>query len=172
MTDQRKSLEVLLQSAYRYAHALCSHAEMAEDLVHESWLKVVAKHGPTPDKALLYRVIRNSFIDDVRHRTRFPSDTFDELRMIDPQTMDPSDHASDDPVLSEGLAMLRDREREVLFLWVFEGNTAAEIAVLTEQSRGTVLSQIHRSKLKLKKHLETHGEQVLALVDSARRKKS
>ena len=123
---------------------------MAEDLVHEGWLKVLSKHGPKPDKALLFRVIRNLFIDDVRHKTRFPSESFDEQleqSICDATGFDPSYYASYDLVLAQGLSSLRSVDREILFLWVFEGHTAAEIAELTDQTRGTVLSQIHRAKL-------------------------
>jgi len=169
VTERETTLEALLHSAYRYAQALCGHAEMAEDLVHESWLKVVEKHGPEPDKALLFRVIRNLFIDGVRHRTRFPSDSFDEQPLVDTNGFDPSHYASHDLVLAQGLADLRSVEREALFLWVFEGHTAAEIATLTEQTRGTVLSQLHRAKAKLKKHLDQHAKQNLTVVKNTRK---
>lgn len=166
MHDQGSALEELLQSAYRYANALCGHAEMAEDLVHESWLKVLDKHGPHPDKALLFRVIRNLFIDGVRHRTRFPSDSIEDQPLVDTAAFDPSHYASHDLVLAHALSELRSVEREALFLWVFEGHTAAEIAVLTDQSRGTVLSQIHRAKAKLKKYLDKNAEKSLTVVKS------
>jgi len=165
MISPETDLEALLHSAYRYANSLCAHAEMAEDLVHEGWLKVVKKHGATPDKALLFRVVRNLFIDDVRHRTRFPSDSFEEVLLADQAALDPSHYASEDRVLAHGLAQLRDIEREVLFLWVFEGYTAAEISALTDQSRGTVLSQIHRAKGKLKKHLDQCSNSPLKVVE-------
>lgn len=168
MSSNPLSLEELLQSAYRYANALCGHAEMAEDLVHESWLKVLDKHGPKPDKALLFRVIRNLFIDGVRHRTRFPSDSFDDQPLIDATGFDPSHYASHDLVLAQALSELRSVEREALFLWVFEGHTAAEIGMLTAQSRGTVLSQIHRAKAKLKKHIDQNGEKSLTVVKNTK----
>jgi len=164
VSESEQKLEALLHNAYRYANSLCAHAEMAEDLVHEGWLKVVRKHGVTPDKALLFRVIRNLFIDDVRHRTRFPSDSFEEVMVADQSAIDPSHYVSEDRVLAHGLAALRGIEREVLFLWVFEGYTAAEISALTKQSRGTVLSQIHRAKAKLKKHLDQHSGNPLSVV--------
>jgi len=169
LSKSEQTLETLLQAAYRYAHALCAHAEMAEDLVHEGWLKVVNKHGTNPDKALLFRVIRNLFIDDVRHRSRFPSDSVEQHTLIDHTAMDPSHYVSEDRVLANGLNELRSIEREVLFLWVFEGYTAAEISILTSQSRGTVLSQIHRTKGKLKRHLDMQSNGVFSVVE--RRKK-
>jgi len=171
LSDSEQTLESLLHSAYRYANALCAHAEMAEDLVHEGWLKVVKKHGTIPDKALLFRVIRNLFIDDVRHRTRFPSDSFEESLVADQMAMDPAHYVSEDRTLSHGLAELRSIEREVLFLWVFEGHTAAEISTLTNQSRGTVLSQIHRAKAKLKKYLAKHSGSALTVVKHSKKGK-
>lgn len=167
MSEQGSALEELLQSAYRYANALCGHAEMAEDLVHESWLKVLDKHGPNPDKALLFRVIRNLFIDGVRHRTRFPSDSFEDQPLVDETSFDPSHYASHDLVLAQALTELRSVDREVLFLWVFEGHTAAEIAMLTAQSRGTVLSQLHRAKAKLKKYIDKNGGMGLSIVKTS-----
>jgi len=168
MAEHDSSLEALLQASYRYAHALCAHAEMAEDLVHEGWLKVVAKYGSKPDKALLFRTIRNLFIDDIRHKTKFPSDPIHEQMIPDASSFDPSHYASYDLVLAQGLSELRQQDREILFLWVFEGYTAAEIGDLTEQSRGTVLSQIHRAKGKLKTYLEQHGNQSLSVVKNSR----
>jgi len=164
MPKAKLTLEELLHSAYRYANALCAHAEMAEDLVHEGWLKAIKKHGPTPDKPLLFTIIRNLYIDDLRHKKRFPNDSFDEESVVDHQSIDPSFYASEDRVLSQGLEQLRSIEREVLFLWVFEGHTAAEIGTLTSQSRGTVLSLIHRAKGKLKIHLDKHEQNQLSLV--------
>lgn len=145
---------------------------MAEDLVHESWLKVLDKHGPSPDKALLFRVIRNLFIDGVRHRTRFPSDSVEDHPLVDVTGFDPSHYASHDLVLAQALSELRSVEREALFLWVFEGHTAAEIATLTSQSRGTVLSQIHRAKAKLKKHIDQNSDKNLNVVKNTEIKSS
>ena len=170
MSDSQQALAELLHAAFRYAHALCSHYELAEDLVHEAWLKVVESHGPVPDRALLFRVIRNLYIDDFRHRRRFPKESFDdhEYRMYSPE--DPSSHASEDRQLSDGLNQLRDEEREALFLWVFEGYTAAEIATLIDKSRGTVLSLIHRAKGKLKAHLASAQNPNLTVLDSTRKR--
>ncbi len=177
MSELETSLEDLLQSAYRYAHALCAHAEMAEDLVHEGWLKALAKHGPQPDKALLFRVIRNLFIDEIRHKKKFPNFSYEEQSEFDDaicgsseqgsHSFDPSHYASHDLVLAQGLAELRSVDREILFLSVFDGHTAAEIAALTGQSRGTVLSQLHRAKGKLKKHLDHHANQKFKVIENS-----
>ncbi|MGS0726342.1 sigma-70 family RNA polymerase sigma factor, partial [Shewanella sp. 0m-11] len=43
---------------------------------------------------------------------------------------------------------LNSAEREVLYLWALEGYSAAEIAEDLGQPRGTILSRLHRIKLK------------------------
>ena len=55
-----------------------------------------------------------------------------------------------DAQLQSALRTLRETEREVLFLSIVEGYTAGEIAELTGSKRGTVLSLIHRARLKLR----------------------
>ena len=59
-----------------------------------------------------------------------------------------------EPELEGALTRLRAPEREALFLNVVEGYTAREIAALTNQPRGTVLSLIHRAKQQLRQALE------------------
>jgi RNA polymerase sigma-70 factor (ECF subfamily) len=56
------------------------------------------------------------------------------------------------------LAGLRTPEREALYLNVVEGYTAKEIGRLTDTSRNTVLSLIHRAKEKLRAALEHEQE--------------
>ena len=43
---------------------------------------------------------------------------------------------------------LKPLERELLYLWAVEGYTIDEISRLTETSRGTLLSRIHRIRKK------------------------
>jgi RNA polymerase sigma-70 factor (ECF subfamily) len=56
------------------------------------------------------------------------------------------------------LAGLKPAEREILYLSAVEEYTTAEIAEMTGRPRGTVLSLLHRTKLKLRKRL-THEAQ-------------
>ncbi|MEE9319576.1 MAG: RNA polymerase sigma factor [Granulosicoccus sp.] len=169
MDDRASTLALLLQAAYRYAHTLTGNQDDAQDLVHEGWLRVVERHGSTPDKALLFRVIRNLQIDRYRHSQRFPSESFDEQRLVGLTVEEECAlSAADDRLLAAGLARLRRVEREALFLSVIEGYTAEEIARLTDSTRGTVLSLIHRSRLKLRRWLLSDEGRDLKLVASNR----
>ncbi|MFK7854575.1 MAG: RNA polymerase sigma factor [Granulosicoccus sp.] len=148
----KKQQEALIQAGYRYACALSSDPDSSRDLVHDAWISITKRYGSRPDKALLFRVIRNRYIDHYRRAARFSHVDFDDQDMT---THDAAGGMSglidpDGEQLSRSLETLRSEEREALFLSVVEGYTAAEIAELSNRSRGTVLSQIHRAKAKLK----------------------
>lgn len=149
----------LLQAVFRYSLSLCANPTDAEDLVQEGWLRARERYGAGADRKIVFRVVRNLYIDGWRRARRFPTvelgaTSEGEIQLID-------DDASRDPVrncgeglLGQHLADLRDTEREALLLSVVEGYSASEIASLTDSTRGTVLSLVHRAKLKLQKALD------------------
>ena len=152
----KKQQEALIQAGYRYACALSSDPDSSRDLVHDAWISITKRYGSRPDKALLFRVIRNRYIDHYRRATRFNHVDYDEQ---DLHTHDAADglcglNDPDSKQLSASLHALREEEREALFLSIVEGYTAAEIAKLGNRSRGTVLSLIHRAKGKLRRSLQ------------------
>ena len=139
----------LLQALYRYCYCLTAHASQAEDLLQtsiERWIKCRAKH--TNPRAYVRAIIRNQFIDDCRR-----------LKLVDFESLDENTPALlDERCLEEVfiqhdlIEYLFDRlnaaEREVLYLWAIEGYSAAEIAEDLGQPRGSILSRLHRIKLK------------------------
>lgn len=141
--------EAMLQAGYRYALTLCAHRADAEDLVHECWARLLDRYGQAVERALLFRSIRNLYIDGYRHRRRFPTDSLEHGSR---HAADDSSHIEEPPdrALHAALARLGDAERETLFLAVIEGWTAAEIGRATGAPRGTVLSTLHRSRRKLR----------------------
>lgn len=143
-------LEQLITDAYRYAYSLSTNESIAWDLVQESWLRVYERYDRNVTRPLLYRTVRNLFLDRVRHETRFPSEQVDENSLIS----NDSAGYSHDPALDRALRSLPDIERETLFLAIVEGYTAAEITALTGHPRGSVLSRLHRSRQKLAKILK------------------
>ncbi|MEM7048543.1 MAG: RNA polymerase sigma factor [Acidobacteriota bacterium] len=146
MSDQE-----LLQRGYRYALSLCGEAAEAEDLVQQAWLRIYQRYGKGRRLAALFPTLRRLFID------RYRRDRVVEFVPLEEVAEEPETLAV--PVLARvdlerHLAALRMAEREALFLQVVEGWTAAEIAALTEQSRGTVLSLLFRARRKLAAALE------------------
>ncbi|GIU15002.1 RNA polymerase sigma factor RpoE [Shewanella sp. MBTL60-112-B2] len=139
----------LLQSLYRYCICLTGNSALAEDLLQtavESWLKSSSR--PVQLKAYLRKVIRNQFIDDCRR-----------LKLVDFEPLDDNAPVLLDETCLEEIEIqhnlieylfeqLNPAEREVLYLWAIEGYSAAEIAADLHQPRGTILSRLHRIKLK------------------------
>lgn len=164
-------LEPLLQAGYRYACALQSDPGEAHGLVHEAWLKINKRYRQTPNKALLFTVIRNLYIDSYRRSQRESGYSLDQAGEHHPELIGASDVMEiPDQQLQRALLKLRAEEREILFLSVVEGYTAEEIGKLTRCARGTILSSVHRARIKLKKYLQQ--DNVVSLVKTNNRKRS
>ncbi len=147
-----------LQSGYRYALALTHRPADAEDLVQEAWLNLCRRYGRVESNALLCTAVRNLFIDQCRRRKIVH---FESLDQPEPPVIPPVD--GEEPGLKGDvaalLAVLRPVERETLFLHYYEGRTAEDIAQLTGQPRGTVLSLLHRAIAKLREAATTASAQ-------------
>jgi RNA polymerase sigma factor (sigma-70 family) len=139
-----------LQSGYRYALALTHHPADAEDLVQEAWLNLCRRYGEVTSNALLFTAVRNLFVDQCRRKKIVQFESLDQPEP--PET--PAATVEEEPGvkgdLEKLLEVLRPVERETLFLHYYQGHTAEEIAQLTGQPRGTVLSLLHRAIAKLR----------------------
>ncbi len=155
-------LRKLLQQGYRYAFSLTHHKENAEDLLQEAWMSVHQAKGPQ-NRAYLFRAIRTRFINRIKRG-----------RLAQMQSLEEGDFSNTEHVFQEKanpqwlnqrqvddlLSQLRVIEREALYLNVVEGYTAKEIAAHTGQSRGTVLSLIHRARNKIRQQAKNELKQV------------
>jgi RNA polymerase sigma-70 factor (ECF subfamily) len=148
--EPARAEKVLLQAGFRFALSLTHHTHDAEDLTQQSWLNLARRQGRVRDKSLLFRAIRNLFYDQYRRG---------KIVVFEPLEEEHVELAADDggeSALARGdldvlLAELRVVEREALFLNCVEGYTAEEIAKLTGQPRGTVLSLLSRARRKLRR---------------------
>lgn len=154
-SSEGSRFEALLQSGFRYALSLShDHAE-AEDLLQDACMALVRSGGKW-DKAYLFTTIRNRFIDRYRRNQRIlfvPLEGSSELEQIDETANEELPDVIESESLHRALGQLRSEERELLFLSFVEGYTAEQIASMTNRPRGTVLSQIHRGKAKLRRLL-------------------
>jgi len=150
MTRSDAELEVMLQRGYRYALALCRDPQSAQDLVHDA-VAAMLRGQRVWETPYLMRAIRNRWIDTRRRAARSP------VAPMDPGH-DPGRGGRDgvlariagDEAVEQALGVLRDTEREVVYLCWVEGYTAAEAAHATGRPRGTVLSLLHRARAKLR----------------------
>lgn len=151
--------EELIQAAYRYALALTHGSQEAEDLVHEGWLRLRRGGYWWIRKPLLFRTVRNLFVDRYRREQILPLDSLDEQVHEFPATSAPIEIEVTRAELETALGGLRAGEREALYLNAVEGYTAKEISSLTERPRNTVLSLIHRARRRMQQQLEQSPEQ-------------
>lgn len=149
MTD----ITTTLNSVYRYALALTHDEHLAEDLVQDAWVKVI-KAGGDRNVGYLRTTVKNLYIDRYRQKKltlvadadMLPQSESDETENSLPVDISKSQ-------LNAALGKIRPDEREVLFLMCVEDFSAQEVADTLEKPRGTILSLLHRAKLKLRKTL-------------------
>lgn len=154
-----------LQQAYRYAISLTNDHGSAKDIVHSAYVSLLERNMDDINNKQGYflRCIRNTFIDKKRFNSRWltvPEDHEDNTIDIGLETLE-STIANQD-LLKKLWGEFNPAEREVLYLWAVEGYTIDEISELTDTSRGTLLSRVHRIR---KKVLE---KEQLAKRDNAR----
>ncbi|WP_067520676.1 RNA polymerase sigma factor [Endozoicomonas ascidiicola] len=159
----------LLNQLYRYAIALTRDSDEAFDLLQQSVERYLRRSNFQSDdhvrepSAYLMRTIRNQFFDQARHQ-RMHLVVNEQLQQANTEL---DDTPSPDDLLihqqmAEGLIkQLDSHEQELLYLWAVEEYTAQEIATMRSQPRGTILSQLHRLKKKLRTQLDTDIRRVL-----------
>ncbi len=151
------TLRETLLGAYRYALALTHDEWLANDLLGDACLSVLRADGPL-EHAYLLKAVRSRFIDHCRRtggdRARVVSLNGQACPPARPERV-AHDDADTATALERALAALRPEEREVLFLHAVTGLTAREIAAISDQSRSTVLSLLHRGRNKVRQRMET-----------------
>ena len=157
-----EDIAALLHSGFRYALSLTHNEAHAEDILQDAWYAVLHAGGPH-NKPYLFTAIRARFLNQRKRDLLVPLVPLEEMAEQD-YAYDDSELlqvAYDNKALQNALATLRAAERETLFLTAVEGYTAQEIANLTQQPRGSILSLIHRAKNKLKKFITLEYPEVL-----------
>ena len=160
-----------LNSVFRAALALCGRADEAEDLTQTSVLKAFERFGSfragTSCRAWMLRILRNTWIDSLRHRkvvgTVLP---MDEGMVAAPAEADKTtwsdaadvlENFSDEQVI-KALAQLPDEQRLALFLVDVEDMTHDEVAEIMAVAVGTVKSRTSRARAALRESLRAHAE--------------
>ena len=137
---------------------------MAEDLVQETFLRLLQQRSFSPDrpfKPWLYTVASNLVRDYRRAEARRRLSTSeDELRSIPDQRPGPDQHAESTAELSRiiaALARLPERYRLALTLRYFDDMTVSEIADALRIPLGTVKSRLTVGKQRLYSLLAESG---------------
>jgi len=136
--------ENLVLEAKRYAYSFTKDWYDAEDLVQQAWLRLKNKYLEVTSRPLLFRAIRNLFIDGTRRQKIVRFEPIENA-----YDLGSTDSFGTNSDLEEILNYLSPSERESLSLHIVDGYSASEISAKIGKPRGTVLSHIYRSRQKL-----------------------
>lgn len=144
---------------FRAAYALCGSREDAEDLVQETFLRVLKRPRfvrRDDDLGYLLRVLRNTSINAFKARSRRPSTVeFDETTdfVIDPGA-DPGVTVSDLQTLYAAVHALSPPLRETLVAVDILGLSYRQAATALGVRQGTIMSRLHRARNNVAEALE------------------
>ena len=164
-----------INSMYNFAYRLTLDSDDAKDLLQDTYLKafrfIDSFQQGTNAKAWLFRILKNSFINDYRKKSKEPSkidyqevETFYNSEDVDRQiTPDLRVEALQDMIgdeISIALNSLDVDFRTVIILCDLEGFKYDEMAKILDIPIGTVRSRLHRARNLLKEKLSTYAKQM------------
>ena len=164
-----------INSMYNFAYRLTLDADDAKALLQDTYLKafrfIDSFQKGTNAKAWLFRILKNSFINDYRKKSKEPSkvdyqevETYYNSEDVDRQiTPDLRVEALRDMIgdeISNALNSLDVDFRTVIILCDLEGFKYDEMAKILDIPIGTVRSRLHRARNLLKEKLSTYAKQM------------
>jgi len=161
-----------IDSMYNFAYRITFDEDDAKDLVQETYLKafrfIDSFQEGTNAKAWLFRILKNSFINDFRKKSKEPakvdyqevetfynSDEVDETITSDLRVEAVQEMIGDE--VSNALNSLAIDFRTVIILCDLEGFTYEEMAKILDIPIGTVRSRLHRARNLLKEKLRSYA---------------
>jgi RNA polymerase sigma factor (sigma-70 family) len=162
-----------INSMYNFGYRLTLDADDAKDLVQDTYLKayrfIDSFQKGTNAKAWLFRILKNSFINDYRKKSKEPNkvdyqevETYYNSEDVDRQiTPDLRVESLKDMIgdeISNALNSLDVDFRTVIILCDLEGFKYEEMAKILDIPIGTVRSRLHRARQLLKEKLSTYAK--------------
>jgi RNA polymerase sigma-70 factor, ECF subfamily len=146
-----QSLTRHIDRLYRAAWALCGSREDAEDLVQDTFARVLAKPRVLrgdDDLAYLMRVLRNTFFTSRRTASRRPvtSASLEDVVAADPQPTHQPEHALDVQELYAAVAQLPDDFRLALVAVDILGLSYREAASALRTREATITTRLFRAR--------------------------
>jgi RNA polymerase sigma-70 factor, ECF subfamily len=147
-----------LDRLYRAAWSLCGSREEAEDLVQETFTRVLRKprilHSED-DLGYLLRVLRNTFFSQRRTATRRPQTTPlpDDLAFIEDRSAVRPESIIESEGLYSAIAELPEDFRDALVAIDVVGLSYREAARALRVREGTITTRLHRARQRVAKVL-------------------
>jgi RNA polymerase sigma-70 factor (ECF subfamily) len=162
-----------LDALYNFALRLTTDPNDAEDLVQDTIVKAYrffnSYEKGTNAKAWLFRILKNSYINNYRKKSKQPNQVdYDEVASFYETIRDERTDTSDmedrmyreliDDDISGALESLPEDFRTVVLLCDIEGFTYEEIANMLDVPIGTIRSRLHRGRNLLRTQLMDYAE--------------
>lgn len=171
-SDFRSEMLPHLDAMYNFALRLTMDPTDAEDLVQDTVVKAYrffnSYEKGTNAKAWLFRILKNSYINNYRKKSKRPNEVdYDEVstfyETIRADQTDTSDLEERmyrdmlDDTVTKALEDLPEDFRSVVLLCDVEGFTYEEIANMLDVPIGTIRSRLHRGRNLLRAALESYA---------------
>lgn len=166
---------VHVDSMYNFAYRLTFDSDDAKDLVQDTYLKafrfINSFERGTNAKAWLFRILKNSFINDFRKKSKQPAKVdYNEVEQFynsddagakittDLRVETVQDMIGDE--ISGALNAIPVDFRTVIILSDLEGFTYEEMSKILDIPIGTVRSRLHRARNMLKEKLVAYAKEM------------
>jgi RNA polymerase sigma factor (sigma-70 family) len=165
----------LIHSMYNFGYRLTLDRDDAKDLVQDTYMKayrfIESFQTGTNAKAWLFRILKNSFINDYRKKSKEPNkvdyqevETYYNSEDVDRQiTSDLRVESLKDMMgdeISNALNSLDVDFKTVIILCDLEGFKYEEMAKILDIPIGTVRSRLHRARQLLKEKLSEYAKEM------------
>lgn len=157
-----KSLGQHLDALYRAAWALCGSREDAEDLVQETFARVLARPRLIrgDERGYLLRALRNTFYSRLRSASRRPQTgaALDDLQPPDPRTLQQPEGAAEVTEILEAIAHLPEDFRLAIVAIDILGLSYAEAAKALDAQEATITTRLYRARQRIVRGLSDVAE--------------
>ncbi len=148
---------------YRAAWALCGSREDAEDLVQDTFARVLARPRilrGDDERAYLMRVLRNTFLTGRRDAARRPrvTDTLETVHAADERTLDRPEEALGASEVFTAIAALPESFRLALVAVDIVGLSYREAAEVLGTQEATITTRLYRARQQVVRALAPEGE--------------
>lgn len=162
-----------LDAVYRAAVTICGRQSVAEDLVQDTFTKAFERfelfEKGTNCKAWLLQILRNTWIDRLRHQKvtgltlpleeEIVASVSEDHETVWSNAEDLLENFSDEQII-KALSELPEDQRLTLFLTDVENLSQKDVAQITGVAVGTVKSRASRARAELKNKLSSYAKQM------------
>lgn len=158
LTDPLEEIyQVYKESIFHYLYNMCRNRSIAEELTHDTFIKVFNGYGrfrgESSLKTWLFKIARNTYINEAMKLSRL-----NEIPYLDSDS--PKTGTNIDVVLIVRQTFQRLSEKEKSLLTLREqGFSLTEMAEILNQTEGSIKVGIYRAKKKFKQYYLEGGEE-------------